>query len=317
MGFAPRSPSRGRFGAFSGPSARVSSSPPSNSVAPAITGYAWSGDTLTVTPGTWTGGGTSTYQWRLCDSGGASCSNISLATGSTYVVQSGDIGSTIRVVETRTNGAGATSSTSSATAVVINPLFLNDTFTGATAALNLHTPETGGAWTIHPSRAGTQALTGTGYCRGSSSVGALAIYYNAATPAVAEYDVDFVFFVHTALTGEFVAARISTSALDFYWVYNERPGGNLKLMKTVAGVDTTLDTTTTSGSVAAAGNITGILRIRDAAKQVIVGGNTILTSTDNTITAAGKVGVGSAVASTYSNTSRIHVDTITATLKHA
>jgi PKD repeat protein len=101
-------------GASSTPSAPVNTSPPT------ISGTAQSGQTLTANPGTWTGTQPISYgyQWQRCDSGGANCAPISGATTSTYVVGSGDVGSTLRVAVTATNSVGSATATSNATAVV-------------------------------------------------------------------------------------------------------------------------------------------------------------------------------------------------------
>ena len=42
---------------------------------------------------------TRTYQWELCDSVGNNCASIGGATNATYTPGSGDVGSTLRVVE--------------------------------------------------------------------------------------------------------------------------------------------------------------------------------------------------------------------------
>lgn len=86
---------------------------PINTVAPAITGTARVGQTLTSTTGTW--GGTPTYK-RQWYAGGVA---ISGATSATYIPVTGDIGKTITVVVTATNVQGSTSKTSAATAAVI------------------------------------------------------------------------------------------------------------------------------------------------------------------------------------------------------
>jgi hypothetical protein len=92
---------------------------PSSTVAPAITGTATDGSTLTASTGTWAG--TSpfnfAYQWRRCASGGT-CTNIAGATQATYIVTSADIGSTIVAQVTASNSAGSASASSPATAVV-------------------------------------------------------------------------------------------------------------------------------------------------------------------------------------------------------
>jgi hypothetical protein len=93
---------------------------PANVAAPTITGTAQVGQTLTASPGQWTNSPTaSTYQWQHCDAGGSACAAIAGATASTYVVQPGDVGGTIRVTVTATGTVGSGSATSIQTAVVV------------------------------------------------------------------------------------------------------------------------------------------------------------------------------------------------------
>ncbi len=87
---------------------------PVNTVAPAVTGTAQVGQTLTTTTGTWTGGGSITYSYQWVR-------NPSTNVGSnqnTYVPVSADIGSTIRCVVTASNAAGADQANSNNTAAV-------------------------------------------------------------------------------------------------------------------------------------------------------------------------------------------------------
>jgi hypothetical protein len=93
---------------------------PSNSTPPSISGSASVGSTLSRVQGTWSGSTPITYAyvWRRCDSGGAGCTTISGATGTSYVVASADLGKTLRVQETATNAYGNASATSAQTAVV-------------------------------------------------------------------------------------------------------------------------------------------------------------------------------------------------------
>ena len=78
------------------------------------------GQTLTAANGSWSGSPTITYgyQWRRCDAAGASCVNIGGATSSTYSLVGADVGSTIRVVVTGTNGGGSASATSAQTGTI-------------------------------------------------------------------------------------------------------------------------------------------------------------------------------------------------------
>ncbi|MFL5912917.1 MAG: LamG-like jellyroll fold domain-containing protein, partial [Gaiellaceae bacterium] len=111
--------SGGSVTAGSQPTAVVQGVPPSNTAAPSITGTAQDGQTLTASPGSWNGSAaTYAYQWQSCDSSGANCANVSGATGQTYVLRSGDVGTTLRVLVTATNSGGSASATSAQTAVV-------------------------------------------------------------------------------------------------------------------------------------------------------------------------------------------------------
>jgi uncharacterized protein YukE len=98
----------------------VTGAPPVNTALPTISGTAQHLQTLTASTGTWTGTApiTYAYQWRRCNAAGASCADIAGATASTYLVQSADIASTIRVVVTATNAYGNASATSAQTGVV-------------------------------------------------------------------------------------------------------------------------------------------------------------------------------------------------------
>lgn len=93
---------------------KTNATAPVNTAAPTISGTTQVGQTLSSTTGTWTGTPTPTYtyQWQR------NTSNISGATSSTYVIQSADVGNTLRCVVTATNTAGSTSANSNSTATV-------------------------------------------------------------------------------------------------------------------------------------------------------------------------------------------------------
>ena len=74
---------------------------PSNSVAPAISGTAQEGQTVTCSTGTWSGSPTYTYQWYR----GASA--IGSATSSSYTLVTADVGQNIKCVVTATNFVGS------------------------------------------------------------------------------------------------------------------------------------------------------------------------------------------------------------------
>jgi Ca2+-binding RTX toxin-like protein len=104
---------------------------PTFATAPTIGGSAVNGQTLTVTPGTTTGGATTSFQWLRCDTSGNGCVPIVGATGTTYKLTTADIGHTIRVRQTVTNAAGATTTDSAPTKIVApNPARCSNVFVG-------------------------------------------------------------------------------------------------------------------------------------------------------------------------------------------
>jgi hypothetical protein len=98
----------------------VAATAPRNTAAPTIAGTPQEGQTLTASPGTWTGTApiAYAYQWRRCNAQGASCSSIAGATAQTYAVTGPDVGNTLRVRVTARNVAASATADSAATAQV-------------------------------------------------------------------------------------------------------------------------------------------------------------------------------------------------------
>jgi hypothetical protein len=128
---------------------------PTNTAVPTISGTAQVGATLTATTGSWTGSPTGySYQWRRCNSGGTSCSDISGAVASTYVQTAADLGGTIRVVVTAVNAGGQASATSAQTGVVAaQPAPVNTVLPVISGAAQVGSvlSTTTGTWTNNPS----------------------------------------------------------------------------------------------------------------------------------------------------------------------
>jgi acid phosphatase type 7 len=94
----------------------VVDSAPTNTAAPTISGSAQAGQILTATTGSWTNYPTGyAYQWRRCDTAGSNCSDITGATSAAYAVGQADVGATLRVRVTATNGIGSGTADSAAT----------------------------------------------------------------------------------------------------------------------------------------------------------------------------------------------------------
>ena len=97
---------------------------PVNTAAPAITGTATVGSTLTSSTGTWTGDApiAFTYLWQRCDATPSVCGAITGASAQTYVPVTADVGGRLLVAVTATNATGSVTSFSSATAVIPAPV---------------------------------------------------------------------------------------------------------------------------------------------------------------------------------------------------
>ena len=104
---------------------------PTNTVAPALSGTAQEGQTLTCSTGTWTGSPTYTYQWKR------NGSNITSATNSTYTLVTADVGQSILCTVTATNAVGSASADSNTVTPTSAFNYLLDTYTSASAAYSL------------------------------------------------------------------------------------------------------------------------------------------------------------------------------------
>jgi hypothetical protein len=93
---------------------------PASSAPPAISGTPRDGSTLTSTTGQWSSTSAIAYsfQWQRCDTAGANCADLAGATSQTYVVQTADVGKTLRSVVTASNADGVGKANSAPTSVV-------------------------------------------------------------------------------------------------------------------------------------------------------------------------------------------------------
>ncbi|HWT94218.1 MAG TPA: hypothetical protein VN238_14530, partial [Solirubrobacteraceae bacterium] len=120
-----------------------------------VTGTPRDLQTLTIDPGTWTGTATISYAYRWYRCTGGTCTQISGKTAATYVVQSADVGSTIRGEVTATNPDGsAVASADTATVAPAAPQNLTvPPLTGTAREGQTLTSNANGTW------AGTPTIT--------------------------------------------------------------------------------------------------------------------------------------------------------------
>jgi hypothetical protein len=183
--------------------------PPSTGTPPSVSGTARDGSPLTVTPGVWSGTPSITYdyQWKRCDSSGASCADIGGATSTTYTPDGGDVGSTMRVLVTATNPIGTSSTLSGATgavapvapSLVVAPVITGTARDGSTLSVGTGTwsgsPTIGYAYQWRrcaPGCADIPGATSSTYTLGQADVGAtlraVVTASNAAGSASAQTD---------------------------------------------------------------------------------------------------------------------------------
>ena len=80
---------------------------PSATSLPTIAGTAQEGETLTASPGDWSGVSLDfTFQWNRCSSSGASCAPVGGASGTVYRLGPADVGTTLRVSVAAVNKRG-------------------------------------------------------------------------------------------------------------------------------------------------------------------------------------------------------------------
>ena len=111
------------LGAAAGLAAAATSvTAPVNTAAPAVSGQAYVGKTLTSSRGSWANGPTSyKYAWLRCDANGNGCAAISGAAASTYVATSADVGHELESAVTASNSASSAGPVSSKPTAAITP----------------------------------------------------------------------------------------------------------------------------------------------------------------------------------------------------
>jgi hypothetical protein len=257
-------------------------SAPVNTVAPAVTGTATFGSTLTTTNGTWTGAPapTFTYQWQRVTT------NISGATSSTYVLIAADVGNTIRCVVTATNsiapsGVAANSNSTATVAAVVPgaPTIGTATATGSSTATVAYTaPASNGGATITVytatsspsgitgtlSQAGSGTITVSGLAGGTAYTFTVTATNSAGTSAAsaASNSITTVPTIGQAFGGGYYAGQIGVSGVaTHYLIVGPKSTAQSSLKwKTPAtatsGADSNIDGPQNTADMVAAGNST-------------------------------------------------------------
>jgi hypothetical protein len=290
---------------------------PVNTVAPAISGFPSVGLPLSCSTGSWShtpsGSTTYTYQWNR------NGTPISGATAATYTPVTADGGTTTTCTVTATNTDAAASATSAGVSTgVSGAIFVADSFTDvANTILSSHTGEAGATWTHN-----TQPGNGTNEIDSSGSLYLpttnLASYLASGSPATTEYSVTADFVIRSwsnAIPG--IGARMITGqdtgyVLDF--LVSARPDGlsgtaSFTLYKIASGAATVIGSYTVPYPVFIGSVVTPTLQAYDAAKTVVLNGATVITSADNSLTAAGNPGLrGTANSLVMLPTTGTHID---------
>jgi hypothetical protein len=122
---------------------------PADDSLPSVSGTAEEGQVLTLSHGSWSNKPTAySDHWLLCNSSGASCTEISSATSTTYTLPAAAVGSTVRVQEIASNASGSSApAVSSATATVISDAPAVTSFTPSSAVTGSTVKITGTALT--------------------------------------------------------------------------------------------------------------------------------------------------------------------------
>lgn len=201
--------------------------------------------------------------------------------------------------------------------------FVTDTFTDAdNTAITSHTGETGATWTKHPTLAtdGTAPKVSSNALVAGETSGSNAIYYASGSPASADYSsrADITLATSSSVA-DGPAIRINTAAGTGYFGLLFTAGGSVALYKYVTGTLTAISSLTVSlttgvtyrTTIGATGTALTLRVQRLSDNQYLnssatwqSGATDCISTTDSSISAAGKAGfwmAQSATASTWDN----------------
>ena len=150
-------------GTSAGPNASTATSPvvpiPKATVAPALSGVAAVGRTLSSTAGAWNSQVTVAYQWLRCAADGTGCTTIPGAKSATYAPVAADAGHRLEASVTGKNIAGTAASVSSPSQVVVRaPRSLKKPHISGRTKVGRHLTAARGAWSEAPKQYGFRWL---------------------------------------------------------------------------------------------------------------------------------------------------------------
>ncbi|HEX6100752.1 MAG TPA: C25 family cysteine peptidase [Thermoanaerobaculia bacterium] len=166
---------------------------------------------------------------------------------------------------------------------------MRDAFTGTNGTfLESHAPDTGGAWT----RIQGQGLRLQGGEITPDKTNGTDRYTNAAVPPSAEYTVGITASFISANADNYVELLARITGGNGYVAYVNAQS-SYAIIRYVSGVPTVLASgTTTALNVGLASDNEIVFSVTDASKRLSINGTLVATVTDNTITAAGRAGLG-------------------------
>lgn len=192
------------------------------------------------------------------------------------------------------------------------PRALLDSFTDvANVPVEDHVADSGHLWTEHPTATGgTAVITAEGKYRCTQSI---ALHVSSFVPVSAEYDVvmdhNFKSLISTN-TGSGQFGRLDPTVVSGYHVrftgLSGVGGTRWELYKFLPGSATALGTFAQTLTPGATYNVR--LVIRDAYKAVEINGVERIRSTDNAVTAAGRIGIRSSGA--VATNTGVHLDNL-------
>ncbi len=277
--------------------------PPSNSGLPVVSGVAQVGQSLVGTVGSWSGSAPIGYgeQWLRCNAAGGACVSIGLATGLSYSPVALDVGSTLRLRVSASNGVGGpVTADSAATAVVgaASVVGVSDSFDRADAAA------LGGSWSATTRYGASSCLLAISGNQAAYPVGRTGTcdQYWLGDSAQADGVASFTVTALPSDGGEFdiqgrMQALGTTSAVIYEagWVRNTSGLDQYSLYRRTAAGAWIQIVTTTGPDVAVGDQLA--FKIQGSTLSVyhrpLSTGtwNQVLTATDTTISGAGRFGI--------------------------